>query len=274
MRLINKARIGDDELRERIQRLKQEISRLREDGIAFYNSEVDFIERHEFWPLLVKLEAPLDIKLLALHKPRETQALLELTWETLDDVILYLAGALGKAGTLTDPVLTRLTPEELESFCEIYSEDPQVVDGVPAIGPEHAKAIASLLRLHDAATRCISETRAILAGRFDPPAGPGAPRQNRGKRLAAELLGIAEGLELDASRDHDNHRESGIDAVLAALRCCEDTTDPAARTILAEIPKTFDAFARQLPRDRCKDKILIGDRRLGRVLGRRLLHQA
>lgn len=273
MRLINKARIADDELRERIQRLKQEISRLRQDCTEFLKNKFDFVELHEFWPLVVKLEALLNYKMLAFQKPRETQALLEQAWETLDEIVSYLEEALGKVGTQTDPVFSRLTPEELEAYFDTSSDEPDVVDGVATIGPEHAKAIASLLRLHDSTMRCTSETRAILAGRFDPPNGRGAPRQNRGKRLAAELLGIAEGIGLKASRDHESHYESGIDAVLAALRDCEDITDPAARTILAEIPTTFDAFARQLPRDRCKDRILIGDRRLGRVLGPRLLHQ-
>lgn len=272
-RFTGKARIGDDELRDRILRLKSLVASLTDDSIDYCTKNRDLIAYEEFWHLLAKLEAPLNFHRLAEQTPCETKARLEHLWQTLYEIALQLEGGLRNAGTLTDPALIQITPEELEALGEVMLEDPQVLNGLPAVDPELVNAIAQLLRLYDTTRRCISETRAVLAGRFDPSTGRGAPRQNRGKRHAAELLGMAEGLGLDASRDHDNHCESGIDAVVAARRRCEDLSDPIARIILAEIPETFDAFARQLPRDRCKDRILIGNRRLGRVLGKRLLHQ-
>jgi len=256
--LTGTARINDDELLDRFKRLRSSIADLTEATRRFMIDQPVAVDFEPIWPLLAEAEVTLTHGLVGPLTDTNVPARLERLWAALDGILLQLDRALQAAAELTDPALIRLTPDEIEALGDF-----------PGVSPEFLKRIGRVIRLRDSAGRCLSETRALLVGRFHGYVGRGRPENIRGRQLAAHLLGMAEGMGLYPTRDHDNHSQSGADAVIAALKCCEGITDPAARIVFGETPKTFHAIARRLLPQCQEGEALFLDRQIGRVLGER-----
>jgi hypothetical protein len=130
-----------------------------------------------------------------------------------------------------------LFPEELEQILE------------PGSGP--AKGLAmSLAALRDSLLVAQAEAFNILVGRFRVLRSPGRRNAYRGQRLSAELLGVAEGLGLYATRGRergrggDADRLCGGEVVVKAINKLrkDEAGHPSIQAILDEAPASRDAL--------------------------------
>lgn len=273
MPLTAKARIGDDELRERFQRLREAFDDFRRTLLAAIKSQPGILDRDELLRWMGEAEANLHLGKFSGPPETDVHERLRRLWAAFDALLSEVDAAGRAAGDLTDPLLLRLSPEEISALTAGSPDEAPEEGDLQSYPTEAIERIICLLQLCDMAGRCVSETRAILAGRFHYNPGRGRPQHLRGGRLVAELLGIAEGLGLDPTRDHVSPHHSAADAVVAALKRCRDIDNQAARIVLAETPGTFGALARRLW-PKCKEgETLFVYRDLGRVLGERMQHR-
>lgn len=270
MPLTGKARIGDDELRERLLRLRRLIHQLIEGFGEYWREGGKRVLPDDIWSLLAAAEVSLNFPKLSTLMEAEVEVRLLNLWGELDALAHQVGGAVKLAmQDLSDDALALLTPEERLALQEMTSEELNVLGDLPPIDPELNQDIASVSSLWDSATQCRSETRAILAGRFHGDGGRGAPEKIRGQRFAVQLLGLSEGLDLFNTRNHGNNK-SGIDAVIAAIQRCARIQNQEAPVLINEAPKTYDAFARRLLPKAREDERLLSEWRLGRDLGERI----
>ncbi|MCC6000503.1 MAG: hypothetical protein JJU19_06500 [Pararhodobacter sp.] len=273
MPLTAKARIGDDELRERFMRLRRALTEFRRTILAANKDQPGILNLEELQRWTGEIEAGLNVGRFSDLPETDIEVRLHRLWAALDAILSEVDAAGRAAGDLADPLLLQLSPDEIRALTAGLPDEALEQDDTQTYPPEAIKRIICLVHLRDIAGRCVSETRAILAGRFHYNAGRGSPQKLRGGRLAVELLGMAEGLGLKPTRDHDSPRHSAADAVIAALKRCRNIDDQAARIVLAETPKTFDAFARRLW-PKCREgETLFSYRDLGRILGERMRHR-
>ena len=271
--LTGKARIADDELRVRFTRLRSELETLRRALVDFVKHRPDFVNGENLLPWMVSIETALQTRLFSELREDEVETRIRKVLTGLDAILSELHAAERLATELTEPALLQLTPEEISSYTDAASNDAPEEMLSSLYPPEIIEWIIALVRVQDTARRCASETKAILAGRFQYSEGPGRPEKLRGGRLAAELLGFAMGLGLKATRGSNSPPQSGADAVIAALNRCKDVNSEAARTILGETPPTFHTFAKYIF-PKCREgEILFEYWDLGRILGERMRHR-
>lgn len=270
MRLIGKTRIGDDELRARIQRLRVSIRTLLKDFNKYWTEGGNHVRAAEVFPSLTKAESCLSFDRLSSLLEADIETRLLNLCEALDIIMLQSEVAMKEAmSALSDPALKLLTPAELAALEELTIEELTALEEFPKTDHNVNQKITILTSLNDSVAQCRSETRAIIAGRFQAGKARGAPEKLRGQRLAIQLLGMSEAFGLFNSRDHHGHK-SGIDAVILALQPLANHTNKAALVILKEVPKTHDAFARHLLPKARTNEWLLSEWRLGRALGERM----
>jgi hypothetical protein len=167
-------------------------------------------------------------------------------------------------------VLTRLTAEEIETHLEGKIEDKQLPPVDDADRPQLAAKVWSFS--HELA-RAGSEMHALMGNFYRSAPGRGAPKRERGKPLSAYLLGYAEGLGLQATRNREPSSKSlencASDAVVEALRrASPDRPTATARSILSSAPKTLSTLeklaADSNPDNPEKGGRLVEERRRGR----------
>ena len=271
--LTGKARIGDDELRVRFTRLRSELETLRRTLLDFVKHRPDFLNGENLLPWMVSVETALQTRLFSELKEDEVETRLRKVITGLDAILSALHAAERFATELTEPALLQLTAEEISLYTDAASNEATEEMLSPLYPPEIIEWIIALVRVQDMTRRCASETKAILAGRFQYSEGRGRPEKVRGGKLAAELLGFSKGLGLEGTRGSNSPHQSGADAVIAALKRCKDVNGEAARTILRETPQTFPTFARYIF-PKCREgKILFEYWDLGRILGERMRHR-
>ena len=175
---------------------------------------------------------------------------------------------------LTFDDLRSLAPGEIEVFIEEY-EDPGGKTGAVL------RDLLQIRNLRDGFQLISSEGKRLWGALFGAKRSRGAYVKERGRQLSAHLLGMAEGLGLQTSRNH--HPTSGrlersaCDAVQHALQRCTDHEDPVAIQVHGEAPKTFATLIRNIvpasnPGREGRagyDPILASERGIGRVLGER-----
>ena len=236
IRITGGGRIKDDELHERF-------TRLREAAEALATRISDVLEDSP------SVKGPINEARVALTVKRfwslpepVVEALLENAWTAFLDAAANIEVILTHEAEPMGDFLQQLTPEELNTLSEAEAEEGR--------DPAPLRRLASMVGLHDDVARAASEARELLSGRFHRLGGRGRPKQIRGRRLAARLLGAAEGLGLRPSRNRvpakDKPGRSAADAILAALRRCADTEDPVAKAILQECPKEYLAVEKRL----------------------------
>ena len=238
VRITGGGRIGDDELRERFTRLRGAADALsgRLDALS---AGVPRVGNAPSIPGLIdEARAALAFTTFSTLPEPVVEARLEDAWAALLEIAAQIEATLTRAAEPVGDGLRLLTPTELDALSEIEAED----GGDPA----PLRRLARMAALLDDVGRAASESRAVLAGRFHRLGGRGRPELIRGRRLAAHLLGAAEGLKLRPSRNRlptrDGPGRSAADAVLSALARCSDVEDPIERAILAECPRTFEAI--------------------------------
>lgn len=274
-RFVGKSRIADDELLLRFQRLQESSSQLKRGIRTFREHSPDVLEWQEIWPQLDGIERALfydrffnlasdDVEKRLLQSHDGFKAI----WSQLDSV-------LQKKAEQINPVLSRLTQGEIKILTDMAGDDLMEHDDFGTYPKDALDLIFNLRGLIDLADACLSESRYVFVGRFDPLKGPGRPTALRGDRLSAQLLGIAETLtvttkmKLRLSRGKKSPPHSAADAVAEALTRCEDIKNPAARAILEEAPKTYDTIVRRLIAKFEMSELLHKDRALGHAFARR-----
>lgn len=236
IRITGGGRIKDDELRERFTRLREAA-----EGLASRIADVLGDAPSVRDPIN---EAGTALTVKAFWKLSEpvVEAQLENAWTALLEAAANIEAILMRAAQPLGDFLQQLTPKELVALSESEAEEGR--------DPAPLRRLASIVELHDDVARAASEARELLSGRFHRLGGRGRPEQIRGRRLAARLLGAAEGLGLRPSRNRVPAKgkpgRSAADAILAALRRCADTEDPVAKAILQECPKEYLAVEKRL----------------------------
>ncbi|WP_151719924.1 hypothetical protein [Gemmobacter serpentinus] len=142
-----------------------------------------------------------------------------------------------------------LTADELEPDdpASVACDDPD--PPVAIMSAENARAAADLARHIESVMRLQSDSRSLLAGRFDATAKrEGRIERRRGRSFAIHLIGYAEGMGLTRSRNHypapKSPLHSAIDAYLCALSRLAQQIEPAAAAVLTSAPDTFEAVLR------------------------------
>lgn len=275
-RFVGKSRIADDELLVRVERLQQSFSELRLRIAAFQAHHPKVLDWQELWPRIGEIEPALSYDRFSNLASDDVEARLLRSHDGFKAIRSQLDSVLQKEAEQINPTLARLTQEEIKILADTAGDDLTDDGDFGTYSKDALDLIADLTGLIDLADACLSESRYVFIGRFDPLKGPGRPTALRGDRLSAQLLGIAEGLgvaekmNLRVSRGKNSPPHSAADAVAEALARCMDVKNPIARAILAEAPKTYDAIVRRLITKLEKSEILSKDRALGQAFSRRL----
>jgi hypothetical protein len=269
-RFSSRSRIADDELLVRVQRLQQSFAELKQGVSAIREYRPGLFERHEIWPQTIEIETALSYDRFSNLADDDVEARLLRSHNGFKAIRSQLDSVLQKKAEQIGPTLARLTQEEIKILADTANDD-LMEDGDFRIYPKDAlDLIADLTGLINLADASVSEARYVLTGRFDPWKGPGRPTSRRGDRLSAQLLGIAEGMNLRLSRGKKSPPHSAADAVAEALARCTDVKDPASLAILEEAPKKYHAIVRRLTTKFEKSELLSKDRALGQAFSRRL----
>jgi hypothetical protein len=263
-------------LLERFKKLKHWFHEFRQRVIPLLDHHGGVVDKHNIWPKIVEVDTALSFDKFSLLANEDVKARLYRIWHAVDAIWLELDFALkATASQQNEHTLSQLTQEELKNLADAADDEPIEYGAVRTYPEDAIEIMVSLIGLLDIAERCVSESRYMIAGRFDPREGPGKPISGRGYRLSALLLGFAAAMlspnkkKLKFSRGKNRPPHSAADAVAKALNQCTDVTDPAARAILDEAPKTYDAIVRRLIPKCQDDEYFIKDIQLGQTLGRR-----
>ena len=236
IRITGGGRIKDDELHERFTRLREAA-----EGLATRIGDL-LGDSPSLKDPINEASAALTVKSFWSLPELVIEALLENAWTAFLDAAANIEVILTHEAEPLGDFLQQLTPKELIIFA--WSEAKEGRDPAPL------RRLARIVKLHDDVACAAAEAREILSGRFHRLGGRGRPEQIRGRRLAARLLGAAEGLGLRPSRNRvptkDKLGRSAADAILVALRQCADTEDPVAKAILQECPKEYLAVEKRL----------------------------
>lgn len=237
LRITGGGRIADGELRDRFTRLRGSVEQL---AIRIGR---ELAGTPSVATIFKQVCEALAFKTFSTLPEPQVEARLEDAWAALLDAMAKVDACLAREAAPLGECLPQLTPDEFDGLAEAEAEDGR--------DPDPLRRIARMAALRDDIALMASEARGILSGRFHRIGGRGAPEKIRGRRLAAHLLGAAEGLGLRPSRNREptggRPGRSAADAVLAALRQCSDVTDPMAKAILAECPKEYMAMEKLLP---------------------------
>lgn len=239
LRLKAGGRIGDAELRARVQRLGVELEAIREAAAAATEPDADVAAQD-----VARARRELDLMESGALDGAHAELALSLCWEHLDAAHARIAGAFERAAVAIDPGLRLATLGEIEALADGANADGLDVTGL--------LRLAALCEVADDVQAALAEARALYVGRFARTGRRGRPEQERGRRLAAHLLGLAEALGLARF----DSRGSAVDAVIAALEHCDRAGNAAAHAILAEVPRSRDVIERRLLRDLPRDPIL------------------
>ena len=276
MRLIGKSRISDDELFGRFKRLREQGNALGKQITSFLSNHHEVVDKQEIWPRLLEVETALTFVRFSNLANDDIKARLGQSWNAFDALWLRFDCALNAITRSNDTTLSLLTSEELKTLADMAGDELMKYGNYETFSADAIKMMADLVELLDRIDGCASEARSILAGRFDPRDGSGRPVSFRGDRLSALLLGMAAAMlspnktKLTFSRGRNGPPRSAADAVAQALSDCADVADPAARAVLDDAPKTYETIVRYLITKSKNNEVLLSDRHLGEVLGRRL----
>lgn len=255
LRLRAGGRIGDTELYARIHRLGTEL-----DAILLAAAATE----HD--AAVAAQDVALARRALGLMDPgslddARVEPALWLCWERLDAAHERLAGAFARAAVAIDPGLRLATLGEIEALADGADADGLDVSGL--------LRLAAVCEVSEDVQAALAEARALYIGRVCHTGQRGRPEKERGRRLAAQLLGVAEafGLARYAARG------SAVDAVITALEHCDGAKDEASQAVIAEVPRSRDVIERRLLQDLAEDPGLAAAHADGLRIAERLISE-
>lgn len=236
IRITRGGRMNDYELRDRSKRLQETA-----EGLASRLADV-LGAAHTVAGPVNEARAGLTIVASSPLPQSVLEAELENIWTALLEAAANTDAILKREARPLDDFLTQLTPEELNILSEVENDEGR--DPAPLL------RLGSLVAYLNDIVSAATEARELLSGRFHQLSGKHRPKQIRGRRLAAQLLGAAEGLGLRPSRNREPANgqpgRSAADAMLTALERCAGIGDPVVKAILKECPKQYLAVEKRL----------------------------
>lgn len=246
--VTGKARIHRVELNQRLVRVHNHLNEfIAEVTDTLEESGKDSEVKHWF-SLLNTAEKSLENKRIPRVQQKKLWAHLIQLLEALEETITLLEQEIPNACAKVAPdiPLELLTPEEVETAFQNVSNAPR---------------LANLLRADRGLRGAQAEVMALIKGAYSGPTMKGGPyEQRRGRWIAAFLLGMAEGLGLQPTRNiipqQDSKLHSAADAVAIAIGQLQAAihtepdgsnkaeiwrTDPAAIAVLRELPRNRGA---------------------------------